>query len=234
MALEQLCTFRAPGALEVRGGPARSRPPGGACEPLALPPVLHCKWSLAIVAALVSGPSRSLALSRRVGRIRHKVLFERLRELEAAGLVLRRERGGYPRAVYYRLAPPARPLRPLLRRWARAGFDWELLEMALKCKWTCPILATLRQAPLRPSELKQRLPGLGKRRTFERLAWLEARGAVERSVLPTRPPATVYQLTKLGQKLARTVDGWVTGSSAGDGRPCRCWLRPPRSAPIVP
>jgi len=207
MPVDQLRTFRAPGAEKVYRR-TRSRPAGDACDPRALPAVLHCKWSLAIVAALLSGPCRSLALARRLGRIRHKVLFERLRALEAAGLVTRCERGGYPRAVHYRLAPPARPLQPLLRGWARAGLDWELLEMALKCKWTCPILATLHEAPLRPSELKQRLPGLGKRRAFESLAWLAARGAVERSVLPARPPATVYQLTKLGTKLARAVGGW--------------------------
>ncbi|HZP43639.1 MAG TPA: winged helix-turn-helix transcriptional regulator [Candidatus Binatia bacterium] len=166
------------------------------------PAPLGCRWSLAIVATLLAGPCRTLELRRRVGGIRLKVLSERLRALERAGCVARTEAPGYPRRVWYALTPTGRRLGPVLRPWAAAGVAWELAEMVLKCRWTSEIVLALRAAALRPAEVRARVPGLGKRRLFARLAWLEARGVVERRVVPSRPPVTVHRLTPRGRRLA--------------------------------
>lgn len=178
---------------------------------------LGCKWSLAILGALVDGPERSLALGRRLRAVPRKVLYERLRKLEDSGLVRRADNGRYPLVVYYGLSAKGRRLRPLLVSWQQLGLNWEVLEMTLKCKWTCPILYALSEDALTPSSLRARLSGLGKRQAFQRLAWLQERGIVERRVVATRPPTSVYALTPAGYRLAAMARRWerlVRGNGA--------------------
>ncbi len=170
--------------------------------------MLHCKWSLAILSVLAAGPCRTLALARRVRGIRLKVLFERLRELEAAEIIARKDNARYPRVVVYRLTDLGDHLAPLLKAWAKAGFEWEVLEMVLKCKWTSPILQHLRDGERRPVELHMALPGAGKRQLFERLAWLENRGLIARRIRATRPVISTYRLTPEGKRLVRAVLAW--------------------------
>lgn len=178
---------------------------------------LACKWSLAILGALADGPQRSLALVRRLRTVPRKVLYDRLRQLERAGLVRRSDNGHYPLVVHYGLSPQGRRLRPLLVRWQQLGLEWELLEMTLKCKWTCPVLHALDQQALTPSSLRARLGGLGKRQAFERLAWLQDRGIVERRVVASRPPTSVYALTPAGKQLAGMARRWQRLLRGGAG-----------------
>lgn len=170
-----------------------------------MPDALGCKWSLAVVAMLVDGPCRTLALRRRVGGIRVRVLTERLRALERAGCVVRHEAAGYPRRVSYALTPAGRRLGTLVRAWARGGIEIDVVEMVLKCRGAREVVLLLQRGQLRPTEILARTAGLGKRRLFERLAWLERRGMVARCVLPSRPPATVYRLTPAGRRLAAGI-----------------------------
>ena len=78
------------------------------------------KWKSVLLAHLKQGPLRYSELRRRVpARLSDKMLTERLRDLEATGLILRRpERGG--RQVVYALTPRGRSLRPVLQ----ALYDW--------------------------------------------------------------------------------------------------------------
>ena len=59
------------------------------------------KWKIHILCSIRSGPIRLGQLRRELGNASKKVLTENLRELEDAGLVVRRDLGGSVRHVEY-------------------------------------------------------------------------------------------------------------------------------------
>lgn len=71
-------------------------------------------------------------------------------------------------------------------------------------RWTGAIVAVLLQAerPMRFSEIAAAVPQLSDRLLSERVKELEARGVVERTVLPGPPVRVEYALTAMGRSLA--------------------------------
>ena len=67
------------------------------------------KWKIHILCSIRSGPIRLGQLRREVGNVSKKVLTENLRELEDAGLVVRRDLGGSVRHVEYDFSEEMRP-----------------------------------------------------------------------------------------------------------------------------
>jgi DNA-binding HxlR family transcriptional regulator len=63
------------------------------------------KWKPLIVYHLRSGPKRFGDLKRLVGGISEKVLIQQLRELVAAGVLVRRDYGQVPPKVDYTMTP---------------------------------------------------------------------------------------------------------------------------------
>jgi DNA-binding HxlR family transcriptional regulator len=59
---------------------------------------------------------------------------------------------------------------------------------------------------LRFSEFAEAIAGISPRMLSERLRDLEAAGLIERTVLPTSPPAVEYRLTARGRRLAPIVE----------------------------
>ncbi|RKE23028.1 helix-turn-helix domain-containing protein [Streptomyces sp. TLI_171] len=76
--------------------------------------VIGGKWSAVVLAHLKEGVHRYGALRRRIPAVSEKVLVQRLRALEAAGLVSRHSDGAVPPAVEYRLTPEGESLVPVL------------------------------------------------------------------------------------------------------------------------
>ncbi len=72
-------------------------------------------------------------------------------------------------------------------------------------RWTGAIVLVLMEGPLRPSEIRQRVPDLSDRLVSERLRELEAEGIVERTVLGERPVRVEYSLTAKGRALQPAV-----------------------------
>ena len=68
-------------------------------------------------------------------------------------------------------------------------------------RWTGAILRVLMDGPLRFSEIAQAIPELSDRLLSERMKELEARGIVERSVIPGPPLRVEYQLSRMGREL---------------------------------
>jgi DNA-binding HxlR family transcriptional regulator len=68
-------------------------------------------------------------------------------------------------------------------------------------RWTGAILRVLMDGPLRFSEVAQSIPELSDRLLSERMKELEARGMVERTVLPGPPLRVRYELSKMGHEL---------------------------------
>ncbi|HLW49262.1 MAG TPA: helix-turn-helix domain-containing protein [bacterium] len=112
-------------ATRARG--ARRGPQGGA-GPEQICPRFHKtielvgrRWTGAIVQLLLSGPRRFTALRGAVPGLHDRLLSERLKELEAEGLVARRVYAETPVRIEYALTDKGRDLDRVfaeLHRWA--------------------------------------------------------------------------------------------------------------------
>lgn len=76
-------------------------------------------------------------------------------------------------------------------------------------KWAVLVLAALRGAPGRFSELRRRIGGVSEKMLSQTLRTLEADGFVHREVAATTPPQVTYSLTDLGEGIAERVTGLV-------------------------
>jgi DNA-binding HxlR family transcriptional regulator len=79
-------------------------------------------------------------------------------------------------------------------------FYHEAVELVGR-RWTGAILRVLMDGPLRFSEIAQAVPELSDRLLSERMKELEARGIVERTVIPGPPLRVEYSLSKMGAEL---------------------------------
>ncbi|MBL7259770.1 winged helix-turn-helix transcriptional regulator [Paractinoplanes lichenicola] len=69
-------------------------------------------------------------------------------------------------------------------------------------KWKTALLWLLESGPIRPGELRRRVPGLTEKVLTQALREMEADGLVDREVHPVKPLKTEYRLTPFGQELA--------------------------------
>src|SRR3712207_2976452 len=79
------------------------------------------RWALLVVRELVFGPKRYSDLHRGLPQMSQNVLAQRLRELEADGLVRRRRLGPPAPASVYELTERGQELEPVLRALAHWG-----------------------------------------------------------------------------------------------------------------
>lgn len=79
--------------------------PGFSCGLDATLRVIAGKWKPLIIYFLVQGPNRYGALKRAVRGVSDKMLIQQLKELEADGIVLRRDYREVPPRVDYTLTP---------------------------------------------------------------------------------------------------------------------------------
>lgn len=76
----------------------------------------------------------------------------------------------------------------------------------LERRWQLSIIYAALSGALRFSEFAEAIAGISPRMLSERLRDLEAAGLIERTVLPSSPPAVEYRLTAKGRKLAPIVE----------------------------
>lgn len=77
-------------------------------------------------------------------------------------------------------------------------------------KWSILILFSLVDGPDRFNSLKSRIEGISQRMLTQTLRDLERDGYVERTVYPQVPVKVEYELTELGEGLAKSVWGLVS------------------------
>ena len=82
------------------------------------------RWTGAVLRVLMSGPQRFNALMGGIPGISDRLLSERLRELESAGLVKRTVCAGPPISVVYELTPSGRDLEPALDMLGKRAERW--------------------------------------------------------------------------------------------------------------
>lgn len=78
------------------------------------------RWKVMVIYWLLQGMRRFNQLQRDLSGITHRTLVRQLREMEASGLVERRDYGEIPPRVEYRLTTLGRSLEPVLL----AMHDW--------------------------------------------------------------------------------------------------------------
>ena len=83
--------------------------------PVAMAAEILCtRWTLVLLRELMSGSTRFNELRRGVPRMSPALLSQRLKELEAAGVVVARPSRGEPGMFEYRLTDAGRELKPLI------------------------------------------------------------------------------------------------------------------------
>ena len=80
----------------------------------------------------------------------------------------------------------------------------------LERRWQLSILYAALTGALRFSEFADAVAGISPRMLSERLRELEAAGLIERTVIPSSPPAVEYRLTERGRRLAPIIDAMRT------------------------
>lgn len=92
------------------------------CPATAALEILGRKWTGEILWTLLEGPRRFTAILARIPGLTDRVLSVRLKQLERAGIVTRRQFAEIPPRVEYTLTPRGRDLAPVLEamtRWSR-------------------------------------------------------------------------------------------------------------------
>ncbi|MFE9423147.1 winged helix-turn-helix transcriptional regulator [Kitasatospora sp. NPDC006697] len=83
---------------------------------------------------------------------------------------------------------------------ARLAFD------LLANTWNAVVLWSLRHAPARPGELRERIGGISPKVLTETLRRLQLNGLVTRTAHPGSPPHVDYALTGLGRTLLGPIE----------------------------
>ena len=98
----------------------------GTCPVSRAVEILDGKWTILVVRDLLAGTRRFSELRRSLGAISPKTLTDRLRSLEAQGLITRTVFAEVPPRVEYALTDAGRTLAPVLTAladWGRAALQ---------------------------------------------------------------------------------------------------------------
>jgi DNA-binding HxlR family transcriptional regulator len=76
----------------------------------------------------------------------------------------------------------------------------------LERRWQLSIIYAALSGAVRFKEFEEAVAGISPRMLSERLHDLEAAGLVNRTVIPSSPPAVEYRLTECGRRLAPILD----------------------------
>jgi DNA-binding HxlR family transcriptional regulator len=82
----------------------------------------------------------------------------------------------------------------------------QLLE-TISSKWVTLVMLELAEGRLRHSELRRRIPGASQKMLTSTLRTLERDGLLSRTLTPSVPVRTDYQLTALGRSLLGLIYG---------------------------
>jgi DNA-binding HxlR family transcriptional regulator len=101
--------------------------------PVAMASEVLCRrWTLVLLRELTAGSTRFNDLRRGLPRMSPALLSQRLKELEEAGVVMRRPAPGEPTVLEYRLTEAGEDLRPLIEAVGFWGQRWVSAELSLQ------------------------------------------------------------------------------------------------------
>jgi len=100
--------------------------------PIAMASDIICtRWTIMLVRELLLGTTRFNDLRRGLPRMSPALLSKRLKELEAAGVVMRNASGGAPDLYEYILTDAGRALKPIVYAIGDWGHHWVTTEASL-------------------------------------------------------------------------------------------------------
>jgi DNA-binding HxlR family transcriptional regulator len=165
----------------------------------ALIELFHHRWAPPALALLGErGGSRFVELQRRLG-VGRESLRRALESLIDLGYALPNPGYGHPLRPEYVATTAGRRVAAVAARVLASGDPDVLLR-----KWSVPVLAELGDAR-RFSELRGALRGVTPRALALALQDLEQAGLLEREVLATRPPSTLYRPAVAGRRVQRAI-----------------------------
>src|SRR4051794_40945337 len=91
--------------------------------------VLCTRWTIVLLRELLAGSTRFNELRRGVPRMSPALLSQRLKDLEAAGVVTRQVKASDPNLIEYRLTEAGLELRPIIEGfgvWGQRRIDAEV------------------------------------------------------------------------------------------------------------
>jgi DNA-binding HxlR family transcriptional regulator len=94
------------------------------CSVAGAAEIVGSKWTVLIVHDLSEGPRRFTQLERSCAGISPRTLAERLRWLEAEGILARESYPESPPRVEYTLTEKGKALLPVIAEMRRFGHDW--------------------------------------------------------------------------------------------------------------
>jgi DNA-binding HxlR family transcriptional regulator len=106
-----------------------------------------------------------------------------------------------------------RPKRQTVRRCAPVPPHLRRTAQLLERRWQILIIYAALSGAARFSDYVAAVEGISPRVLSERLRELERAGLLERSVLPSSPPAVEYRLTAEGRRLAPIIKALLEYSS---------------------
>ena len=166
--------------------------------------LVHNRWAVPVLAELHrTEGTRFVTLCRRTGAGGESVR-RALAGLVARRLVSRNPGYGHPLRPEYVLTPAGARVAPACALLVDGLGALEIGEIGLN-KWSMPVLAAL-GADRRFSELRGELPGVSPRALTLALKALADAGMVERTVLASYPPRTVYRLADRARTLTPALE----------------------------
>jgi len=100
--------------------------------PVAMAAEILCtRWTMVVLRELMAGSTRFNELRRGVPRMSPALLSQRLKELEQAGLIMRRPVRDEPGTLDYRLTDAGDDLKPVMEAFGRWGQRWISSELSL-------------------------------------------------------------------------------------------------------
>lgn len=95
--------------------------------------LLGKRWTALIVKALLPGPRRFTQVAAAIPGLSDRLLSQRLKELEAAGIIDRRVYPEVPVRVEYLLTTKGHDLEPVVAELQRWADRWELVTSPIPC-----------------------------------------------------------------------------------------------------
>ena len=101
--------------------------------PVAMAAEILCtRWTVVLLREFIAGSARFNDLRRGLPRMSPALLSQRLKELEAAGIVARTPAKGEPGIFEYHLTESGRELKPLIEAFGIWGQRWVASELSLQ------------------------------------------------------------------------------------------------------
>jgi DNA-binding HxlR family transcriptional regulator len=97
------------------------------------------RWSLLLIGVLLGGPRRTTELATLLAPISTRTLAERLKRLDAAGVLVRHAYAEAPPRVEYELTPRGYDLRPVLAALRRTAAAWDHLDCSKESCRLCDL-----------------------------------------------------------------------------------------------